>query len=203
MASSAEAEDDLLMPSVPEARVSCVTQWIPHGQLLVPDTPPEADSRMANFPGLNEGGHTGYHELRRQAGAWPTTEATPDGPAGMLRTSRDLYAQSYYAYALMAVGCTWSVFAVEAALRMKLGADRKTQFSRLVKQAEQQSMLPRPGWDYEQLDAGREFRNRVVHGNQHGVLPPVVTRNIIGGAHQAVAALFPDQDSTRPQLPEA
>jgi hypothetical protein len=108
MASSAEAEDDLLVPSVPEARVVPVTQWIPHGQLLVPDSPPEADSRMANFPGLNDGGHTGYHELRRQAGAWPTTEATPDGPAGMLSTSRDLYAQSYYAYALMAVGCTSS-----------------------------------------------------------------------------------------------
>ena len=177
--------------------------WIPHGQLLVPDAPPKADSRMANFPGLNDGGHTGYHELRRQAGAWPTTEATPDGPADMLSTSRDLYAHSYYAYALMAVGCTWSVFAVEAALRIKLGADRKTPFGTLVKQAEQQDLLPRPGWDYKQLDASREFRNRVVHGNQHGVLPPVVTRNIIGGAHQAVAALFPDQDSTRPQLPEA
>jgi hypothetical protein len=179
-----------------------VTLYIPHGQLLVPDAPPEADSRMVNFPGLNDGGHTGYHELHRQAGAWPTTEATPDGPADMLRTSRDLYAQSYYAYALMAVGCAWSVFAVEAALRIKLGAGRKISFGTLIKQAEQQSLLPRPGWDYEQLDAGREFRNRVVHGSQHGVLPLVVTRNIIGGAHQAVAALFPDQDSTL-LLPEA
>jgi hypothetical protein len=180
-----------------------VTLWIPRGQLPIPDIPPEADSRMANFPGLNEGGHTGYHELHRQAGAWPTTETTPDSPAGMLSTSRDLYAQSYYAYALMAVGCTWSVFAVEAALRIKLGAGRKTPFSTLVKQAEQQDLLPRPGWDYERLDGGRGFRNRVVHGNQHGVLPPVVARNIIGGAHQAVAALFPDEDSTQPQPPRA
>jgi hypothetical protein len=54
-----------------------VTQWIPHGQFLVPDTPPEADSRMANFPGLSDGGHTGYHELDSQAEAWPTTEAHP------------------------------------------------------------------------------------------------------------------------------
>jgi hypothetical protein len=180
-----------------------VTLWIPPGQLLVPDAPPKADSRMVNFPGLSDGGHIGYHELRRQAGAWPTTEATPDGPADMLSTSRDLYAQSYYAYTLMAVGCTWSVFAVEAALRIKLGAERKTPFRTLVKQAEQQELLPRPGWDYEQLDAGREFRNRVVHGNQHVVLPPVLARNIIGGAHQAGAVLFPDQDSTRPKLPEA
>ena len=49
-----------------------------------------------------------------------------------------------------------------------------TPFKTLVKQAEQQSLLPRPGWDYEQLDAGREFRNRVVHGNQHGALPPAL-----------------------------
>ncbi len=34
----------------------------------------------------------------------------------------------------------------------------------------------------------------VVCGNQHGVLPPVFARSVIGGAHQAVAALFTDQD---------
>jgi hypothetical protein len=168
-----------------------VTLWIPRGELLVPDTPPEADSRMASFPGLNGGGHTGYHELRREAEAWPATDATPDRPAVMLATSRDLFAQSYYAYALMAVGCTWSVFAVEAALRIKLGANRRKSFNTLVKQAEQHSLLPEPGWDYERIEVGREFRNRVVHGNLHGVLPPVVARRIIGSAHHAVATLFP------------
>ena len=98
-----------------------MTQWIPHGQPPVPDTPPEADSRMANFPGLNEGGHTGYHELRRQAGTGGPPKPPRTDPPDMLSTSRDLDAHSYYAYALMAVGCTWSVFAVEAALRIKLG----------------------------------------------------------------------------------
>jgi hypothetical protein len=173
-----------------------VTQWIPRGQLLVPDTPLEADSRMANFPDLNGCGHTGYQELRRQADSWPTTTATPDGPGGMLSTSRDLYAHGYYAYALPAVGCTWSVLAVEAALRIKLGAERKTQFSALVRQAERQGLLPAPGWDNGRLDAGREFHNRVVHGNHHGVLPPAMARNIIAAAHEAVAALFADHDAT-------
>ena len=70
----------------------------------------------------------------------------------------------------------------KAALRIKLGADRKRQFSRLVKQTEQQGLFPRPGWDYAQLDARREFRNRVLHANLHGVLPPVFARNVIGGA---------------------
>ncbi len=112
----------------------------------------------------------------------------------MLSTSRDLYAHGYYAYALLAVGCTWSVFAVEAALRIKLGAERKTQFSALVRQAEQQGLLPAPGWDNGRLDAGREFRNGVVHGNNHGVLPPAMARDIIGAGHEAVAALFPDHE---------
>lgn len=147
---------------------------------------------MANFANLNGGGHTGYHELRRQAQSWPTTAATPDGPAAILSTGRDLYAFGYYAYALMAVGCTWSVFAVVAALRVKLGADRKVQFSSLVRQAEQQGLLPAPGWDNGRLDAGREFRNRVVHGNDLGVLPPVMASDIIGAAHEAVAAIVPD-----------
>jgi hypothetical protein len=147
---------------------------------------------MVNFPGLNGGGHTGYHELRRQAGAWPTTAATPDGPAGMLRTSRDLYAHGHYAYDLLAAGVTWSAFAVEAALRIRLSASQKAQFSALVKEAERQSLLPTPGWDNERLDAGRQYRNRVVHGNQHAVLPPVIARDVIGASHEAVAALFPD-----------
>lgn len=170
----------------------------------MPDTPPEPDTRMANFANLNGGGHTGYHELRRQAQSWPTTGATPHGPAAMLSTCRDLYGLGYYAYALMAVGCTWSLFAVEAALRIKLSADRKVQFSTLVRQAEQQGLLPTPGWDTGRLDAGRELRNRVVHGNQLGVLPPVRARDIIDAAHEAVAAIFPDSpDAADAQDPKA
>jgi hypothetical protein len=173
-----------------------VTLWIARGQLLVPDPPPQADSRMANFLGLNGGGHSGYHELRRQTESRPTTAATPEGPADMLSTSRDLYAHGYYAYALLAVGCTWSILAVEASLRMKLDASEKTPFAVLVKQAEQQSLLPRPGWDNERLDAARQYRNRIVHGNQHGVLTPAAARGIISASHDAVAAIFPNHEET-------
>lgn len=123
-----------------------MTQWIPHGQILVPDTAPYADSRMINFTGLNGGGHTGYHELRRRAGSWPTTSATPSGPAELLKTSRDSYALGYYAYSLFAVAGTWSILAVEAALKLKLNTARNSNFKNLVKRAEAAGLLPPEGW---------------------------------------------------------
>ena len=121
-----------------------MTQWIPHGQILVPDTAPYADSRMINFTGLNGGGHTGYHELRRRAGSWPTTSATPSGPAELLKTSRDSYALGYYAYSLFAVAGTWSILAVEAALKLKLNTARNSNFKNLVKRAEAAGLLRAP-----------------------------------------------------------
>lgn len=94
-----------------------MTQWIPHGQILLLDSAPQADSRMINFIGLNGGGHTGYHELCRRVASWPTTSATP---TELLNTSRDLYVLGYYAYSLFAVAGTWSILAIEAALKLRL-----------------------------------------------------------------------------------
>ena len=148
---------------------------------------------MINFAGLNGGGHSGYHELRRQAAVWPKTTVTPDAPAELLSTSRDCYVQGYYAYALFAVGGTWSIMAVEAALRLRLGADRKVQFSSLVKAAEREGYLPERGWDDGRLDAGRQLRNAVVHGGQQQLWTPAMAREIIAASHEAIAALFPDE----------
>jgi hypothetical protein len=148
---------------------------------------------MINFAGLNGGGHSGYHELRRQTTVWPTTTATPINAAELLSTSRDLYLQGYYAYALFSVGGTWSIFAVEAALRAKLGASRKDQLSKLVKDAERQGLLPRSGWENERLDAGRKLRNELVHGGSQQLWTPAMARMVIGASHEAVSALFPDE----------
>lgn len=110
--------------------------------------------------GTNGGGHTDYHELMGRAGSWPVTEAKPDGPASLLRSSRDSFSFGYYAYSLFAVAGTWSILAVEAALRLKLGADRHVNVKHMVREAEGAGLLPRPGWDNGRLDAGRELRNR-------------------------------------------
>jgi hypothetical protein len=111
-----------------------VELWVPADANLGDDiSPPTPDRRVLNFIGLDGRPHSGYHELRRSAASWPTTRATPEGSAGLLATSRDCFVQAYYAYALFAVAGTWSILAVESALRTKLGADRWARFSDLVK----------------------------------------------------------------------
>ena len=134
-----------------------MTQWVPHGQIVVPDTAPHADSRMINFIGLNGGGHTGYHELRRRAGSWPTTSATPSGPAELLKTSRDAYTLGYYAYSLFAVAGTRSILAVEAALKLRLDATRNSIFKSLVERAEAAGLVPPEGWENERLDVAASY----------------------------------------------
>jgi hypothetical protein len=158
-----------------------MTLWVPRGSIIVPDSSPEVDSRMVNFLGL----------LVRRAGSWPTTETTPDGPASLLRTSRESFCFGYYAYSLLAVAGTWSVLAVEAALRLKLGADRRDNFKDLTRQAERSGLLPSPGWDNGRLDAGRELRNRTVHGETQQLWTPAMAEEVLRASHEAVAALFP------------
>lgn len=181
------------LPRSPSYLVA-VTLWTPPGANLGTDGAPEPDSRMVNFAGLNGGGHSGYHELRRQAAEWATTSATPNGPSELLSTSRDCYAQGYYAYGLFAVGGVWSITAIEAALRMKLDADRKTKLSELVKTAERAGYLPERGWDDGRLDAGRQLRNKTMHGDDQQLWTPAMARGVIAASHEAVASLFPDAD---------
>jgi len=146
---------------------------------------------MVNFAGLNGPPHTGYHVLCEHAASWPVTANTPDGPAGLLSVSRDLYAQGYYAYALLSVAGVWSIFAVEAALRARLGVGPRVALAALVRQAERQRLTPPAGWKDERLDAGRKLRNSFVHGGQHQFWTPAMAQPVLAAAHEAVAALFP------------
>jgi hypothetical protein len=148
---------------------------------------------MINFIGLNGGGHTGYHELRRRASSWPTTSVTPSGPAELLSTSRDLFALGYYAYSLFAVAGTWSILAVEAALKLRLNAKRNSSFKGLVVWAEAAGLLPPQGWDNGRLAAGRQLRNRTVHGESQQLWTPAMAESVVAASHQAVAALYPDR----------
>lgn len=168
--------------------------WTPPGADLGGGSPPLPDDRMINFLGLNGPAHSGYHELRRQASAWPVTDATPSATAELLSTSRDLYAQGYYCYPLLTVGGTWSIFAVEAALREKLSRGGTEPLHRLVKLAKREGLLPRPGWDNDRLDAGRKLRNKLVHSGKQQLWTPAMARMVIASSHEAVAALFPDTE---------
>lgn len=149
---------------------------------------------MRHFASLDAGGHTGYHELRRVAGEWFVTRATPEGPAALLRTSRDLFVHAYYEYEFFTVAVIWSIFAVEAGLRARFDADHRMDLRRLVRQAEQDGLLPARGWEDERLDAGRKLRNRVIHGKQQIVQTPAMAAPMIAASHEVVAALFPDDE---------
>jgi hypothetical protein len=170
--------------------------WTPPGTDLGNQDAPEPDSMMLNFARVNGPPHSGYHVLRAEAASWPVTESTPDGPASLLRTSRDLYAQGYYAYYFIAVAVVWSVFGVEAGLRARFGADCKRPLKSLVRQAEEEQLLPATGWEDERLDAGRELRNRLIHTGSQPGMPPAMARPMIAASHELVAALFPAPTTT-------
>jgi hypothetical protein len=106
--------------------------------------------------------------------------------------------QGYYRYSLFSVGGAWSIIAVEAGLRIKLDADRKTKLGELVKAAERAGYLPERGWDNGRLDAGRQLRNQIMHGDSQQLWTPVMAREVIGASHEVVATLFPDEDNDQP-----
>jgi hypothetical protein len=58
--------------------------------------------------------------LRAAADDWIITEATPDGPARLLKAAQDMFALAFYSYELVACSHAWSIFAVEAALKLRL-----------------------------------------------------------------------------------
>ena len=110
-----------------------------------------------------------------------------------------MYALGYYAYLLFAVAGTWSILAVEAALKLRLNAARKSNFKSLVGKAEAAGLVPPEGWENGRLDAGRQLRNRTVHGESQQIWTPAMAESVIAASHEAVVALYPDPSTSAPQ----
>lgn len=160
---------------------------------------PKADRNMPPDPRMSEilGGwdeHTGQPlpmnpgVLRRAADQWPTTSATPDDVAGLLRTSRDLYVASFYAYELLTVGVLWSLLAVEAALRLKLDGSEHDSFKTLVATARKRGLLDDAA--VEVLDAGRQLRNGFSHPERQEAWSYGMAGPTIRTSHVVVVAVF-------------
>lgn len=128
--------------------------------------------------------------LRRHADLWPRATATPDDVAGLLRTSRDLYVASFYAYEFLTVGVLWSLLAVEAALRLRLDGNERDTLKALIGRAQKKKLLDDAA--AEVLEAGRELRN----GFSHPVRQEAWSFGMAGGtirtSHAVVAHLFAD-----------
>lgn len=169
--------------------------WTPPGADLGEFAGPEPDSRMSNFiGGLDDQGQPlpmTYRRGRSVADGWIITTATPEGPATLLKAALDMFALGYYSYELVACSNAWSLFEVEAALKLRLGASEKTPFGKLIRQAKEAGLVSEHLADL--LDTGREIRNRFVHEGRQPTWTLGMAAQVIGTSFQIVSDLYPDE----------
>lgn len=130
-----------------------------------------------------------YEQLQEVAAAWPVAPSVSDDLALMLRTCRDLFAHSYFAYDFGIVAVVWSVLAVERALREAVGAEvgSRAGLTKLIGKAQAKGWLSRS--DADALRAGATLRNRIVHAQSYGTFSPAMVAGALGAAHTAIAVL--------------
>ena len=131
-----------------------------------------------------------YRRLRVAADGWHITPSTPEGPARLLKASADMFALGFYSYELVACSNSWSIFAVEAALKHRLGAAEKVPYAKLIEQASEKGLVP----DHlaKILHNARDLRNGFVH---EGIQPNWtfgMAAQVIGSSFKIVATLYPD-----------
>ena len=108
----------------------------------------------------------------------------------MLAVSRDLFVHSYFVHEFAVVAVVWSLLAVEASLRLALGVDPSdpTGFKKLIGRAHGRGLLSLE--EMVQLDAGREFRNRLVHTEGQTTFTLGMSVPLVAVAHSLIARLF-------------
>lgn len=87
------------------------------------DGAPPPDSRWSYFPREGDSTLLTFGKLWKLTQAWPVTKATPQDPAARLKKARQLFASAYYFYELLVDAGMQSVFAVETALKVRLGRE--------------------------------------------------------------------------------
>lgn len=148
-----------------------------------PPVPLEPDGRWQFMVGT-------HADLAARAATWPTHPKTNEQVADMLAICRRLFEHTYFVYEFGVVAVVWSVLAVEAALRDRLGeeASDRDGLAKLIGKAEGR------GWfkqhEAEALRAGAELRNRLVHAQTYGVFTPAVVAGALETAHLSIAQLY-------------
>lgn len=155
---------------------------------------PEPDDRWRIFMGgLGDDGQPKpmtYEVFVSITRKWPVTPGTPSGIAGLLSTCRAAFELAWFHYELLVVAGTWSLLAVEAALRDRLEAGDKATFQKLLQHAEANGLLNAD--EVDRLDAGRELRNRLVHAREQQAWTLGMAAPIIEASHHLVGRLYPD-----------
>jgi hypothetical protein len=156
------------------------------------DVWPEPDERMTNLiAGFDDQGRIKpmtYRVMREHTQTWPVTAATPSGPAALLKAARDMYALGFYSYELVASACVWSLFAMEAALQLRLAST--ASLKKLIELAEERKLIPEGSGGA--LSAGRKIRNHVIHRSVQPVWSLGMAEPVMCTSHAVVADLFPD-----------
>jgi hypothetical protein len=148
-----------------------------------PPVPLEPDGRWQFMVGT-------HADLAAHAATWPTHPKTNEQVADMLAICRRLFEHTYFVYEFGVVAIVWSVLAVEAALRDRLGeeASDRDGLAKLIGKAEGR------GWfkphEAEALRAGAELRNRLLHAQTYGVFTPAMVAGALETAHLSIAQLY-------------
>lgn len=151
-------------------------------------TPPgvslDPDPRSHNLSGS-------YDRLVEIAQSWEMDDDIPDSAAEMLKTSRELFIHSYFCYEFLVVATTWSLLAVETALRDALetptGPD-SPGLGKLINKASGRGWLTNS--EAETLQAGKELRNRLVHATGQVRYTPGMAEGALETSHVVVANLY-------------
>jgi hypothetical protein len=111
---------------------------------------------------------------------------TPQEIALLLKTSRDLFTLSYFAYEFLTIGVLVSLQAVEASPRHRL--QTKMALARLIQRAAELEVITSD--DADRLDAGRKLRNDFSHPSGGVAWTYGMTAPLIKSSHALVAKLF-------------
>ena len=148
----------------------------------------DPDPRWRNFVG-DRGA------LAAHAATWRVSDSVPDGVADVLRVSRDLFIHSYFVYEFVLTAVIWGLLALEAGLRDCLDAESRESLHDLIVRAEGQGLFTAE--EAAALDAGRQLRNRIVHGHLLPTFAPGVGAQMLQATHDAISDLY-DRASSAP-----
>ncbi|MFI1726447.1 hypothetical protein [Streptomyces sp. NPDC020489] len=129
-----------------------------------------------------------YADMHELVADLVVPEGVPDKAATVLNTAREMVRHSYYCYEFSTAAVLHSLIAVEAVLRATVPDAGKQSLQKLIRLGLGSGKLTAEQADV--LDAGREIRNRMAHGEMTGTaLPPAMAIPMVRTSFAIVAAL--------------
>lgn len=126
--------------------------------------------------------------LRAATKQWPTTDATPEHVAELLRISREMFVHAAFLYDLFTVAAAWGLLALEPALRDRLNAGRNATFRELLERAETRGLLTDD--EVQRVSAGIELRHMFAHPERWSVYSPGLSEMLLAATHEVIAKLY-------------